>query len=146
MGSLGILYTGLAHAGVSEAYSEKPLSVCVCVCVIEFAHVRVGVQIHVCTFTLRPEVSPGVIFHHYVPYFLRQSLSLDLELIGSATLASPQAPGIFFCLQPPSTETVGTHSQVWLYLVGAVDPNSGPNICAVSTSPTPPSPRPRERF
>lgn len=64
---------------------------------------------------LRSEVSPGVIFDHYVPYFFKAE-SFNLELTDSVTLASQVPPGIL--LSPTSsTETAGTHSHVSLYRV-----------------------------
>lgn len=47
-------------------------------------------------------VTSSIFFHHSLPYFLRQYLLLDLEVISSAKLASHRTPGIY---QSPSYST-----------------------------------------
>lgn len=57
------------------------------------------------THAWRPEDSIIVSLHFSLPYFLRQGLSLNLELTDFAGLPSQQTPGISACLCPHSHHT-----------------------------------------
>lgn len=102
--------------------------------------VRTRPHICMCTYMLRPEVSPGQPWCHLqslCTYSFKAESPTEPHAHRFSYTGQPPSPQESFRLRPPSTETAGTHSHVWLYLVGVVAPNSGPNACAVSTLPSP---------
>ena len=68
-----------------------PFTVYMCVYVVYVCVVNVCKgTLALCEHTWRPEVNVECL-----PYFLRQDLSVSLELMSTAKLAAPQGPGIF---------------------------------------------------
>ena len=70
-------------------YPGYPLLVCVCVCVCACVHMCVGActHMHVCAHMCESWNSMLRVFLRYSPlYFLRQGLSLKLELVKAARL------------------------------------------------------------
>lgn len=100
----------------------------------------VGVCIHAGTCMWGLKLDVGCLFlEQSPPCFLRQALSVNLELRGSTRQAEQWAPEV---LLPPSSQERG-YSYMSSYLAFYMshgEPNSGPHIYLASTSPTEPSP------
>lgn len=92
------------------------------------AYIRVCVQVHAHTHTLKPEI---IVFHHCsLPYF-RDRVSHKVELAISTRLDGQQAPGSCVCL--PSIESTGMCYHVWLLSSGPKVLNFVPHTCTAST-------------
>lgn len=75
----------------------------------------------------RPQLMSGV-FLISLPYFLRQDLSLNLELTVCLDCLAAEPPGPA-CLSLPGAGIAATHSHI---LMGAGDLNSDPQACSTS--------------
>lgn len=79
-----------------------------------------------------------VFFNYSPPWFLREGLSLNLELMDSARLAGPQGSVIFLSL-PLQWQHAVPHPAFYM---GARQMDSCPHTCKVSTFSNRPSPQP----
>lgn len=97
------------------------------------------VCLHMCVHICRSQESMSGVFLSHSSHFLRQALSLNLDLTNFVNMGGQRAPRIY--LPPfPSPEMENRYTLSHLTFMTSRNPNSGPSACMVSILPIEPWP------